>query len=61
MKKFLKILLNIIIIFAILFSSAIMGWIIVFGNDIIPFTVILALVAIIVFGLNHFFKWIDLN
>jgi hypothetical protein len=61
MKKFLKILLNIIIIFAILFSSAIMGWIVVFGNDIIPFTVILALVAIIVFGLNHFFKWIDLN
>jgi hypothetical protein len=61
MKKFLKILLNIIIIFAILFSSAIMGWIVVFGNNIIPFTVILALVAIIVFGLNHFFKWIDLN
>jgi hypothetical protein len=59
--KILKILLDVIIIFAILFSSAIMGWIIVFGNDIIPFTVILALVAIIVFGLNHFFKWIDLN
>jgi uncharacterized membrane protein len=59
--KILKILLDVIIIFAILFSSAIMGWIVVFGNNIIPFTVILALVAIIVFGLNHFFKWIDLN
>lgn len=60
MKNILKILLNIFIIFAILFSSAIMGWIVVFVNNIIPFTVILALVAIIVFGLNHFFKWIDL-
>jgi uncharacterized membrane protein len=59
--RILKILLDVIIIFAILFSSAIMGWIVVFGNNIIPFTVILALVAIIVFGLNHFFKWIDLN
>ena len=60
MKKLLKILLDIIIVFAILFSSAVMGWIIVFGNDIIPFTVVMALVAIIVFGLNHFFKWIEL-
>lgn len=59
--KILKILLDIIIVFAILFSSAVMGWIIIFGNDIIPFTVVMALVAIIVFGLNYFFKWIDLN
>lgn len=58
--KILKILLDIIIIFAILFSSAVIGWIIVFGNDIIPITVIMALVAVIVFGLNHFFKWIEL-
>lgn len=60
MKKFLKILLNVIIIFAILFSSTIIGWVIIFGNNIIPFIVIMALVAVIVFGLNHFFKWIEL-
>ena len=59
--KILKILLDIIIVFAILFISAVMSWIIIFGNDIIPFTIIMALVAVIVFGLNYFFKWIDLN
>jgi hypothetical protein len=60
MKNFLKILLDVFIIFAILFSSAIIGWVVVFGNNIIPFFVIMALVAVIVFGLNHFFKWIEL-
>lgn len=60
MKNFLKILLDIFIIFAILFSSIIIGWVIIFGNNIIPFIVIMALVAVIVFGLNHFFKWIEI-
>jgi fatty acid desaturase len=60
MKNFLKILLDVFIIFAILLSSAIIGWIVVFGNSIIPFTIVMALIAVIVFGLNHFFKWIEL-
>ena len=60
MKNFLKILLDIFIVFAILFSSTIIGWVIIFGNNIIPFIVIMALIAVIIFGLNHFFKWIEL-
>ena len=60
MKKILLILLDIFIIFAILFNSIIIGWVIIFGNNIIPFIVIMALIAVIVFGLNHFFKWIEL-